>query len=70
MPDAAAVAELEDARQATAARQRQAHCDLAEQRAKLAEAENLRTVVRKLHVRNHVADDISKLIAGTGGGRP
>lgn len=62
--DAAASPELERAREATRESVQRAQRDLDEQRLRLNEAENLRTLVRRLHARNHIAEDISRLIQG------
>lgn len=56
MPD------LEGARRQAEESARQAHADLAAERRKLAEGETLVGMIRRLHERNHVAEDISQLI--------
>jgi flagellar motility protein MotE (MotC chaperone) len=62
--DAAVASELARARAATRASTERAERDLAEQQRRLTDAEDLRAVIRRLHTRNHVADDISRLVRG------
>lgn len=66
--EARPTSELERARRQAEESARRAREDLARERRKLQEGENLVAVIRRLHERNHVGADISKII-GQGYGR-